>query len=70
MPTTTTCPECGRVNELDSLVETVEFVSDQAVAALCSCGTMHDMSPEMETCYWLQRMLELEQEWERSDDPF
>ena len=62
---TTTCPKCSMVNDVESLVEINEYVEGQVVAGLCQCGAMHDMSPEMETSYWLQRMLELEQEWSR-----
>ena len=70
MPTTTTCPRCFRVNTIESLVEINEYVEGQAVAALCSCGELHGLSPEMETEYWLQRLLDLEQEWEPNDYPF
>ena len=70
MPNTTTCPRCFRVNTIGSLVETVEYIDDEAVAGVCVCGEMHDMSPEMETEYWQQRLLELEQEWEPNDYPY
>ena len=63
---TVTCPRCGKVNDLASLIEIIEYVEDQ-VAGLCSCGELHDLSPSLETEYWLQRMLELEQEWTRED---
>ena len=62
---TTTCHDCGRVNNVDSLVEINEYVEAQAVAGLCQCGAMHDLSPEMETEYWQLRMYDLEQEWSR-----
>ncbi|EFI34090.1 hypothetical protein Dthio_PD1430 [Desulfonatronospira thiodismutans ASO3-1] len=62
---TTTCPECGRVNDVASLVEFNEYVEGQAVAALCSCGELHDLSPEMETEYWMQRLLDAQMEWSR-----
>ena len=64
---TTTCPKCCRVNDVESLVEINEYVEGQAVAGLCQCGELHGLSPEMETSYWQQRLLELEQEWTRED---
>ncbi len=62
---TVTCPRCGKVNDLASLIEIIEYVEDQAVAGLCSCGELHDLSPSLETEYWQLRMYHLEQEWSR-----
>ena len=72
MPNTTTCPRCSRVNTIGSLVETVEYIDDEAVAGVCPCGEMHDMSPEMETEYWVGklRLADLEPEWEPNDYPY
>jgi len=62
---TTTCPKCCRVNDVESLVEFNEYVEGQAVAGLCQCGELHDLSSEMETEYWQQRQLDAQMEWSR-----